>query len=331
MSKRNLRVSPLLRQLARGAAALLCTAALAPAASAAWPNDKPIEVIVPYTPGGSTDTVTRIVMEKLSQRLGATVVVVNKPGANSTIGTTQLARSKPDGYTFGAILAAFAVNPHLYKLNYATDDFTTVSHIADLPLFLFVSTNVPANTVQELVEYGRKNPDALSYGSSGTGSSAHMTGANFGLQANMKMTHVPYKGSAPILADLLAGRVSMAFDPILVPMPHVKAGKLKVLALSSRQRWEDHPDIPTMEESGFPGFLMNSWVGLLAPKGTSQDIVDRVSKEIAEIVKDADVKQKFMDAGFVPVGGSGADLSTLIAHDTAMYGDIVNKTGTKIE
>lgn len=324
-----LRAAPKRRFLFRSLAVSAAALALPALAQAAWP-ERPIEVIVPYTPGGSTDTVTRIVMEKLAQRLGANVIVSNKPGANSTIGTSQVARAKPDGYTFGAILAAFAVNPHLYKLNYQTSDFETVSYIADLPLFLFVNNNVPVNSIAELVDYGRKHPDKLSYASSGTGSSAHMTGANFGLQAGITMTHIPYKGSAPILADLLGGQVSMAFDPILVPMQYVKQGKLKALALTSSQRWDDNPDIPTMEESGFPGFVMSSWVGLLAPKGTPRDIVDKVSGHIAEIVKEADVRQKFKDAGFVPVGGNAADLASLIERDTAMYKNIVDKAGIKL-
>ena len=302
----------------------------ASAHAASWP-EKPVEVIVPYTPGGSTDTVTRTVMKKLSERIGQPVIVSNKPGANATIGTGQAARAKPDGYTFVMVLAAHTVNPHLYKLNYSFEDFKSVSHVADLPLFMFVSKDLPANTVQELVDYGKKNPGALSYGSSGTGSSAHLTGANFGLQAGLTMTHVPYKGSAPILTDLLAGRVSMAFDPILVPMQYVKQGKLKALAVASPKRWGDEPDIVTMEEAGFPGFLMNSWVALLAPAGTPDDIVDRVSKELAQIVTEPDVRKLFNDSGFVPVGGNPAELDQLIRKDTAMYGEIIQKANIKLD
>ena len=310
-------------------AAAVLGAVAAPAFAAGWP-EKSIEVVVPYTPGGATDTVTRTIMKKLSERLGQPVIVTNKPGANSTIGTALVARAKPDGYTFVTVLAAYTVNPHLYKLSYSFKDFEPVSHMADLPLFLFVAKDVPVNSLAELVEYGKKNPDALTYASSGTGSSAHMTGANFALQAGMKMTHIPYKGSAPILADLLSNRVSMVFDPILVPMQYVKEDKLKVVAITSAKRWEDEPNIPTMDEAGFPGFVMNSWVSLLAPAGTPKEIVERVSTEIAGIVKEPDVKKLFNDAGFVPVGGSAADLSELIKKDTAMYGEIVRKAGIKV-
>lgn len=307
--------------------ALAFTASLP--AHAAWP-EKPIEVVVPYTPGGATDTVTRVIMKRLSERLGQPVVVANKPGANSTIGTASVARAKPDGYSFVTVLAAYAVNPHLYKLTYTFDDFAPVSHMADLPLFLFVSKDLPVNTLAELIDYGKKNPDMLNYASSGTGSSAHMTGANFGLQAGMTMTHIPYKGSAPILADLLSGQVSMVFDPILVPMQYVKEGRLKVLAVTSRKRWADEPNVPTMDEAGVPGFFMNSWVSLMAPAGTPQDIIDRVSKEIAEITQEPEVQQTFTAAGFVAVGSTPAELDALIEKDTAMYGEIVRKANIKV-
>lgn len=294
-----------------------------------WPN-RSVEVIVPYTPGGATDTVTRAVTERLSQRLGQTFVVTNRPGANATIGTGQAARAKPDGYTFVAVLAAHAVNPHLYDLAYSDDDFTPVAHIADLPLFLFVAKDLPVNTLQELVEYGKANDGKLTYASSGTGSSAHLTGANFSHQAGFQMTHVPYKGSAPILTDLLSGRVSMVFDPILVPMQYAKQGELKVLAITSPERWPDEPDIPTVAESGFPGFAMNSWVALLAPAGTPQEIVDKVANEIIEIAKEDDIGQRFKAAGFVPVGAGPADLKALIERDSKMYGEIIKRANITV-
>src|SRR5690606_29958703 len=243
-------------------------------AQAAWP-EKPITVIVPYTPGGATDTVSRVIMQKLSERLKQPIVIENKPGANGTIGTGQAARAKPDGYTFVTVLAAHSINPHLYKLSYSDDDFVPVSHMADLPLFLFINNSIPANNLKELVEYGKKN--RLTYASSGIGSSAHLTGAHFAQVAGIQMTHVPYKGSAPILSDLLAGRVSMVFDPILVPMAYAKQGKLKALAITSAKRWEDEQNIPTMEEAGYKGFIMKSWASLMAPKGTPQEIVDTLS------------------------------------------------------
>ncbi|WP_193089365.1 tripartite tricarboxylate transporter substrate binding protein [Advenella sp. FME57] len=297
-------------------------------AQAAWP-EKPITVIVPYTPGGATDTVSRVVMQKLSERLKQPIVIENKPGANGTIGTGQAARAKPDGYTFVTVLAAHSINPHLYKLNYSDDDFVPVSHMADLPLFLFINNAIPANNLKELVEYGKKN--RLTYASSGIGSSAHLTGAHFAQVAGIQMTHVPYKGSAPILSDLLAGRVSMVFDPILVPMAYAKQGKLKALAITSAKRWEDEQDIPTMQEAGYKGFIMKSWASLMAPKGTPQDIIDTVSKNLIEVAKDPDVTEKFKAAGFVPVGSTSAELGQLIKTDSLFYEKIIKENDITVK
>lgn len=310
-------------------AALALGMGAANADTANWPT-KPVEVIVPYTPGGATDTVTRAITDRLAERLGQTFVVTNKPGANATIGTAQGARAQPDGYTFVTVLAAHAVNPHLYKLPYTDKDFAPVSHIADLPLFLFVHKDMPVNNLQELVEYGKANNGKLTYASSGIGASAHLTGANFSHLAGFDMIHVPYKGSAPILADLLGGRVSMVFDPILVPMQYAKRGDLKVLAVTSSERWEDEPQIPTVAESGFPGFNMASWVGLLAPAGTPQPIVDKLAGEIAQIVQEPAIREKFKAAGFVPVGDGPEKFAELIKKDSEMYGEIVRRANISL-
>ena len=287
-----------------------------------WPS-KPIHVIVPYTPGGATDTVTRIVMQKLSERLDQTILIENKPGANSTIGVTQAARSPNDGYHFVSVLPAYSINFSLYDLNYEASDFAPVSHIADLPLFLFVAKDLPVNNVTELVEYAKENP--LTYGSSGAGSSAHMTGAYFGQITGLDLLHVPYRGSAPILADLLSNRVSMVFDPILVPMPHVKEDKLKVLGVASKEPFVTEPEVPTFVEQGYDNFVMNSWTSLLAPVGTPEHIIERVAKEISEIVKEPDVIERFHQVGFVPVGGSPADLSAILERDGKLYHDIIKE------
>ncbi|MFC4278353.1 Bug family tripartite tricarboxylate transporter substrate binding protein [Achromobacter aloeverae] len=294
-------------------------------AEAPWPN-RPIHVVVGYTPGGATDIVTRIIMEKLGERLKQTIIVENKPGANSQLGAAYAAKAEPDGYTFLSILPAYVINSHLYKVSYDPANLVPVVHMADLPLFLFVSNSVPANNMKELVEYGRAHPDKLTYASSGTGSSAHMVGADFALRAKMSMTHVPYKGSAPILTDLLGGQVSMVFDPILVPMQYVKQGKLKALALSHTARWPTEPGIPTMEEAGFPGFTTESWVGLLAPKGTPQPVIDRMANEITAITKnDPDVRRKLMEQGLMPAGGTPAAFGELMRKDSAHYADIIKE------
>ena len=197
--------------------------------------------------------------------------------------------------------------------------------MADLPLFLFVSQDLPVNSVAELVAYARKHPDKLTYASSGNGSSAHLTGADFALQNKLTMTHVAYKGSAPILTDLLGGRVSMVFDPILVPMQYVKQNRLKALGFTGKARWPTEPAIPTMEEAGMPGFVTGSWAGLMAPANTPKPIIDRMAREISEIVQEPDVRQKFLDAGFLPASGTSDQFAQLMKQDSARYADIIKQ------
>lgn len=321
---------PRRRALATMALALL-TAVGASGAHAAsdWP-EKPLRVIVPYTPGGATDTVTRVVMEKLSTRLKQNIIIENRPGANSNVGAATAARAEPDGYTFLSILPAYVINAHLYELTYSQESLMPVVHMADLPLFLFVSKDLPVNSLQELVAYGKTHPDKLTYASSGTGSSAHLTGAEMALRAQLKMTHVAYKGSAPILTDLLAGRVSMAFDPVLVPMQYVKENRLKALAFTGQTRWPTEAQVPTMEEAGMPGFVTSSWVGLLAPRGTDPAIIERMATEISAIVKEDDVKRKFQDVGFLPAGGTPAAFDALMRADSSRYARIIKDAGITV-
>ena len=297
--------------------------------AANWPT-KAIKVTVPYTPGGSTDIVSRTVFDAVSKQLGQPIIIENKPGANSTIGVAQTARAPADGYHFVSMLAAYTVNMSLYKkLPYKASDFVAVSHVADLPMFLFTSNQLPVNNAKELAEYGQQKP--LNYASSGTGASAHMIGARFAQENGLNAQHVPYNGSAPILADLMNGQVDMLFDPALVPMPHAKNGKIKVLAVASKQRWPGEPDIPTMEEAGFPGFVMNSWVGVLAPKGTPQPIVDKLSQAIAVATQSPEVKTKLEQLGFGAIGSTPAQFQQLIDQDTAMYKGVIEKAKVSID
>ncbi|MBQ0133114.1 MAG: tripartite tricarboxylate transporter substrate binding protein [Comamonas sp.] len=303
--------------------------ALAQDSSANWPT-KPIKLTVPYTPGGSTDIVSRTVFEAVGKRLGQSVIIENKPGANSTIGVSQTARAAADGYNFVSVLAAYTVNMSLYKkLPYQPSDFVAVSHVADLPMFLFASNKLPVKNAKEVAALGKTKP--LNYASSGTGASAHMIGARFAQENGLNAQHVPYNGSAPILVDLMSGQVDMLFDPALVPMPHAKTGKIKVLAVASKQRWPGEPEIPTMEEAGFPNFIMNSWVGVLAPKGTPQAIVDKMSKTIAEAVQSPEVKDKLTQLGFGAIGSSPAQFQQLIDQDTAMYQGVIRKAQISLD
>lgn len=300
------------------------------AATDKWPTQKAIEVIVPYTPGGSTDTLARLVMKELEERLGQTIVIQNRPGASGTLGESAAIRSKPDGYTFVMVLASHAVNPFLHKLNYDPKDLVPVSLIADLPLFIFVNNSLPVESFSELITYAKKNPNTLNYASSGVGAVAHLLTENIALDNDLKMTHVPYKGSAPILTDLLSGDISFAFDTVLVFMPYAKEGKLKAFAVTTPERWEDTPDIPTFKEEGYPEYAVSSWAGLMAPKGTPQAIIDKMSAEISDIVKDKSIQKQFKNAGFVPVGSTPAEFAKIITENSIRFGDVIKKANISI-
>lgn len=291
------------------------------AASAAdWPA-RPISVIVPYTAGGSVDSSTRMVMEGVSAAIGQTIVVENKPGANTTVGTGQLARARPDGYTFGIVPATYTANYALFdNLPYRHEDFAPISHIVNIPMFLFTRAETPVENVKELETFAKSKP--ANYASTGPGSTGHFLGALFSQTTKIGAQHVPYNGSAPILADLMAGQIDFIFDPAMVPMPHVKAGKLKALAVSLPERCECFPDIPTMEEAGYPGFVQSSWIGLMAPKGVPKDVVDRMAREIAAVVAKPDVQQKLQTMGMSVVGSTPEQFQQVIERDTAVYGKI---------
>ena len=290
------------------------------AAQADWPT-KPIKVVLPYTPGGSVDTSTRMIMEPVAKALGQPIIVENKPGANTTVGTTQVARAAKDGYTFGVVPASYAANYTLFKgLPYKAADLMTVSHMVDIPMYLFTRAQTPAKNVKELVAWAKTKP--ISYASTGPGSTGHFLGAAFSLKEGINGTHVPYNGSAPILADLTSGQIDFLFDPAMVPMQHVKAGTLKVLAVSLPKRCACTPDVPTMEEAGVPGFVQSSWIGLMAPAGTPKPIADRMSAEIAKALKNPELIKKLSDMGLNAQGSTPAQFQALIDRDTKSYADI---------
>jgi len=316
--------------LARGIAALAAgmAAYAGPAVAADWPLERPIHVIVPYTAGGPSDTVTRAVMDRLSKRIGQSIIVENKPGANSSLGIGQAARLPGDGYNFVTVLPAYTINPSMYKsMPYKQDDLVPVSLMADMPLFLFTSKDAPGQTIPELIDYFRANPDKASYASSGQGSSAHLTGAYFALKSGLHMTHVPYKGASQFLPDLVSGHLPMVFDAMVLEMPYVKEGKLKVLAIASEQRWPDEPDIPTMQEAGYPGFIMGSWAGLMAPAGTPTPAIERMATEIADIVKLPEMTAMLKRQGFLPVGSSPHEFKAFLANETERYAKIIKDAG----
>ena len=295
----------------------------------AWPA-KPVKVFVPYGAGGPVDTVTRVIMDHVAKSLGQPVVVENKPGANTLVSTAALATTAPDGYTFAVVPAAYTTNQVLIKnLPYKPSDLMPVSHMVNIPLFLFTSINTPVQTVADFVSWARQKQP--SYASTGPGSTGHLLGEMFSLATQFKGVHVAYTGSAKAMPDLMTGLVDYFFDPASGGMQHVKAGKLKVLAVSLPQRCECAPDIPTMAESGYPDMVQSSWIGLMAPAGTPKEVVERMSQEVAKAVKTPDMSARLLSLGFGAVGSSPAQFQTLIEKDVAVYGALSRKANISLD
>ena len=302
------------------------------AAQDAFPS-KPIRVVVPYTPGGVSDTVTRLMMQKLSERLKNPIVVDNVPGANGQIGSAAVARAVPDGHTLLVVVAAHVINPSLYpKMTYAPlQDLTGVSQFGHIPLLMVSSAQLPPTHLKDFVGWAKANPKQANFASSGTGSGAHLVGELFADTAGAAMTHVPYKGMAPALADMFSGQVAMAFDSVQTMMPHVKAGKLRALAMTSAKRWPAAPDVPTMAESGYPGMTGGSWIGLLAPAKVPRDVLEKLSAEMQKVIDTPEVRDKLIDYGIDPVGGTPAQFNDFMRREATRWAEVVKKADIRLE
>ena len=313
-----------------GIAAALSTGLVAAAFAQAYPS-RPVTLVVPFPPGGGTDTGARLVAEQLSRRWGQPVVVENKGGAAGQIGADAVAKAKPDGYTLllGNI-GTQAINPSLYaKLPYDPDTaFAPVSLLAELPLAMMVNPAVPAKTAAAFVALAKAQPGALSYSSSGPGGAPHLTAEMFKDQTGTFVLHVPYRGGGPAIADLLAGHVQLSFMTVLEASGHIKAGKLRALAVTGDKRVAALPDIPTLGETVAPGFNAISWIGLLAPGGTPPDTVEKISADLRAVMTDDAVKARFAALGGVPRTTTPKEFSQLIQADRARYAQIIR--GKKI-
>ena len=316
--------------LIRRAAALAVVATLAVVAPLAFAQDafpnKPVTMIVPFPPGGGTDTGARWVAEQLSKRWGQSVIVDNKPGASGMIGAEIASRAKPDGYTIMMANAQVAaINPSLYKkMSYDADKaFTAVTLVAELPLVLLVNATLPINSTQEFIAAAKAKPGDLSYGSAGNGSSTHLAASLFESATNTKLLHVPYKGGGPAMADLMAGAVNLTFLTVLESGPAIKSGRVRPLAVTSSARSPAMPNLPTLAESGIPGYFSISWIGLLAPAGVPKPIVDKIAKDVGEIVNSPEMKERFIAQGATPVGGTPAQFQALIDSEKARYRKII--------
>jgi len=312
-----------------GAAAAL---AIQGAAAQAWPA-KPITLVVPFATGGTTDVLARAVGQELSTALGQPVVVESKPGAGATLGADYVAKAKPDGHTLlmGAVHHTIATSVYK-KLPYDFQkDLAPVSLVALVPNVLVVNPKVPAKNVAELVALAKADPGKLTYGSNGNGTGQHLIGAQFESMAGVNILHVPYKGSGPLTTDLLGGQITMSFDTVTPVLPHIKAGKLRALAVTTNKRSVALPDVPTLDEAGLKGFNLGTWFGILAPAGTPAPIIDRVSKEIARIVNQPEFKKKMEELGAETIGSTPAQMARQIKDDTDRFAKLVKDAKVTIE
>lgn len=328
MDRRHLLLSTLM-----GAAALLAAPfAGSPSAQADTFPSRPLRLVVGYAAGGSTDQIARIVGQKLAEELGQPVVIDNKPGAGATIASDFVAKSAPDGYTLFMSTIANTINTTLYRrLPFDFErDFAPVSLVATVPNVLVVNPSVPANTVQEFIALAKKNPEKLYFASSGSGSSIHLSGELFNMVAGVKLTHVPYKGSAPAVVDLMSGQVQAMFDNLSSSLPYIKAGKLRALAVTSATRSPAAPDIPTMAEAGLPDCEVLSWFALVAPAKTPQPIIDKLNAAVVKLLADPSTKQQFDNIGADPASSTPAALAALISSETAKWAKVVKTSGAEV-
>lgn len=309
----------------------LTVAPLFAAAQPAWPA-KPITLVSPYAPGGTTDLLARLLASKLQAVLGQTVIVENKGGAGGNIGTDYVAKSKPDGYTFlVASSGPLVIAPSLYpKLPYQTNlDFSPIAPLASAAFVIAVNANSGLNSVKDIIAKGKSGN--LAFASAGSGTPQHIIGEMFNVQAGTRIQHIPYKGSGPAMNDLVGGQVPMTFENPVPIMPQVKAGKLKVLAVTSARRSAAFPDIPTVSELGLKGFDAQPWYGLLGPAGMSPAIVDRMNKEVRAILASTDVKARLFALGAEPMNMSPVEFKNYIAADTKKWSAVVKASGATVD
>ena len=323
-----------MQSLSSRSAALVAVLALSSLAAAQSYPSKPVHIIVPYPAGGVADLLPRLVGQKVSEKWGQPVIVENRAGASGNIGMAAGAQAEPDGYTL--VLAPtgnLTVNPALFPdLPFDTArDFTPVTLLAESPNLLVVHPSVPARNFKELVAYAKANPGKLNFASPGAGSGAHLAGELLNLEAGIQTVHVPYKGLAPAVNDLLGGQVQMMFAGISTVIQHVKGGKLVAIAMASPKRNPQVPDIPTVAENGLPGFDVTSWYGIVVRSGTPREIIDKIQRDMAEALRDPGVKAKLASLGLEPVGDTPAEFGKVIQSESRKWGDIVKRANIHVE
>jgi tripartite-type tricarboxylate transporter receptor subunit TctC len=315
-----------------GALLAACLAVSALAATSEYPS-KPIRLVVPYAAGGSTDTLARIVGQQLGERLGQQVVIDNRTGAGTIIGTEIAAQAVPDGYTLLMATPPLAVNPALYgKVPYDLErDFAAVTNVAGSSNLLVVHPSVPAQSVKELVALLRSNPGKYNYGSSGVGGASHLAMALFASMASVDVQHVPYKGGAPAVTDLVAGRLNLAMANLTTAQPHIRAGRLRGLGVGTKARSPLFPEMPTISEAGVPGYEANNWSGIVVPKKTARPIVERLHREVVAVLSDPATAKRLVAQGLEPVGDTPVQFAQYLKEEAAKWGKLVKSAGIKAE
>ena len=317
--------------VARAACGALCAALTATPFAQGYPA-KPVKVVVPYPPGGPTDIVARVVSQKLAEQTGQQFLVENRPGAGGNIGAEAVAKAPADGYTLLVATTAHAINPSLFKsLNYQLlKDFATVSQLTSGPLVVVVNPELPAKSVAELIALAKAKPGGLNFASSGNGQSTHLSAELFGSMAGVKMNHVPYKGSAPALTDVMGGQAALMFDTMLSAMPHVKSGKLRALAVTSAKRSPAAPELPTVAET-LPGYDAIAWNNLLAPASTPKDVIAKLSAELKKVLDQPDVKERFAAQGFAAAWTTPEASTAFMQSEVDKWARVVKASGATVD
>jgi len=320
-----------MKRMATWLAVLIASLAAGTAAAQQYPT-KPVRIVVGFAPGGGSDFIARVIANKLTERFGSQVIVENRPGAGSTLGTELVVKSPADGYTLLLSSASYTVNPSVYKLSFdPLNDITPIVQLSRGPYVVAVHPSVPARTLSELVALAKREPDKFSYASSGNGGHVHVATEYFLYTAGIKITHVPYEGTGPALNDTIGGSVHLILGSVATALQHVKSGRLRALAVTTPKRIAAAPDVPTVGESGYPTYEVTNWHGLVGPRGLPKDIVERLNREVNESLKSKDVEKVLASDGLEPAGGSAQEFASIIKNEIGRWSQVVKRAGVKLE
>jgi tripartite-type tricarboxylate transporter receptor subunit TctC len=314
-----------------------CLAAAAALIASPMPSaepypSKPVKIIVAFAPGGGNDFIARFVAQRLTAAIGQQFIVENKPGAGGSIGFEAGVKSQPDGYTLTLISPSYTTNPSLYKLKFdPVADITPIVQISQGPFIVVVNPSLPAKSIRELIALAKAKPGSINFASSGSGSALHLAGELFAIMAGIKLTHVPYKGAGPALTDTLAGQTNLMLATNATVMPHVRAGRLRALAVTTAQRLPVEPDIPTVAEAGVPGYEVIVWHGLIGPKGLPRPVVDRINSEVMTLLNSRETPEKLQNDGVFPAGGTPEQFGETIEKEIELWRKVVREAGVKPE